>query len=56
MTETERDDDTATTEPEKDTTTPSPESVPTEDDIQHNLPGTPDESAEGLVDGVAEGE
>lgn len=33
-----------------------PESIPSEDDLEHNLPGTPDENAEGLVDGVAEGE
>jgi hypothetical protein len=24
--------------------------------VEHDLPGTPDENAEGLVDGVAEGE
>lgn len=42
MTEHEREDDTETTEPE--------------DDVERNLPGTPDENAEGLVDGVAEGE
>jgi hypothetical protein len=29
---------------------------PSEEDVEHNLPGTPDENAEGLVDGVAEGE
>ena len=44
------------TEPDKDSTIPSPESVPSEKDVEHDLPGTPDQDAEGLVDGVAEGE
>jgi hypothetical protein len=44
------------TQPDKDTTSPDPESVPSEDDIQHDLPGTPDQDEEGLVDGAAEGE
>ena len=44
------------TEPEKDTTSPGPESVPSEEDLEHNLPGTPDQDEEGLVDGAAEGE
>lgn len=44
------------TEPEKDSTAPNPESVPSEADVEHDLPGTPDQDDEGLVDGVAEGE
>ena len=56
MTEQEHQKDEGTTEPEKDSTTPGPESVPSEGDIQRDLAGTPDENAEGLVDGVAEGE
>jgi hypothetical protein len=46
MTEAEHDEESETTEPEEDTA----------DDGHHNLPGTPDENAEGLVDGVAEGQ
>lgn len=42
----ERETTDAATEPEKDTTTPGPESVPSEGDLDEDLPGVPDEDGE----------
>jgi hypothetical protein len=43
-------------EQEDETNQPSETHEPREEEVEHNLPGTPDENAVGLVDGVAEGE